>query len=260
MALAGMIDHSFLKRLSSVARHALEQVPPSRAVDVENKGDGFFDPVTSADRAIELTLRDCIARHFPDDALVGEELGGVRSGAARCWSIDPIDGTRAFICGLPSWSILVGVVEGGAHIAGMVDLPATSELFVAVDGETRCNGVAVRTSGETDLARARLSTTDPFLFEGDEFIAFDRVRRAVLLTRYGLDGSAYARLAAGDLDLVIESGLKLHDYDALIPVVRGAGGHIGDWEGGGDFGAGRIVAAASRELYGKTVQLMKTSD
>src|SRR6185312_4299405 len=143
--------------------------------------------------------------------------------------------TRAFICGLPSWSILVGLVDSGKHVAGLIDLPATDELFIAVNGRTTRNGEPVKTSGQTSLDEARFSTTDPFLFESAEFYAFDRVRRAARITRYGLDGSAYARLAAGTLDLVMESGLKPHDYDALVPVVRGAGGHIGDWEDGDNF-------------------------
>jgi myo-inositol-1(or 4)-monophosphatase len=252
----GNISSRFFKRLSLVARDALVSNDPLR---IDSKAENGFDPVTSADHAIEQALRDCIEEFFPDDGIVGEEQGERRSDALRVWSIDPIDGTRAFICGLPSWATLVGVVENGRHVASMIDLAATSELFIAVDSETRRNGVAVRTSGEVELNQARLSTTDPFLFQGAEFDAFDRVRRSVAVTRYGLDGSAYARLAAGDLDLVIESGLKRHDYDALIPVVRGAGGLIGDWAGGEEFAAGRIIAAASSDLYEQAVEIMKAA-
>ena len=115
---------------------------------------------------------------------------------------------------------------------------------------------AVATSGCSAVASARLATTDPFLFEGEEADAFSAVRATVLLTRYGLDALAYARVATGDIDLVVESGLKRHDLDALVPVVRGAGGHVGDWSGGEDWDGGRIVAAASRALYDETVALL----
>jgi myo-inositol-1(or 4)-monophosphatase len=212
--------------------------------------------VPNADRQVEKALRDCIETHFPDDCICGEEFGGSRAEGKRSWSIDPIDGTRAFICGLPSWAVLVGAIEDGRHVAGMIDLPATSELYVAVDDGTYRNGVRAQASGQTKLAEARLSTTDPFLFEDAEFEAFDKLRRSVLVTRYGLDASAYARVASGGLDLVIESGLKPHDYDALIPVVRFAGGHVGDWAGGEDFASGRLIAAATRELYDAAAGIM----
>lgn len=248
-------DLAFFKTLSRVARQAVVTAQAT-GVAVEDKGLDGFDPVTDADKAVEEALSREIARAFPDDAICGEEFGGCISSARRRWSIDPIDGTRAFLCGLPSWSVLVGLVDEERHHAGMIDLPSTNELFIAVDGRTSCNGLAVQASGRTQLSEARLSTTDPFLFLGAEFEAFDRVRKAALVTRYGLDGSAYARLAASDLDLVIESGLKPHDYDALIPVVRGAGGHIGDWVGGNDFASGRIVAAATEALYRSAVGIM----
>lgn len=249
-------DRRIFERLSQVARRALAD---ARACEprVESKSQSTFDPVTNVDLAIEQAIREVIQSQFPDDGIGGEEFGAVGNGSERFWSIDPIDGTRAFICGLPSWSVLVGLVEDGRHVGSMIDLPAMAELFIAVDGETICNGVAVRTSGQDKLASARLSTTDPFLFEDAEFEAFDRVRRSVPLTRYGLDGSAYARLASASLDLVIESGLKRWDYDALIPAVRFAGGHIGDWAGGEDFASGRIIAAASKELYDCAVEIMR---
>jgi histidinol phosphatase-like enzyme (inositol monophosphatase family) len=256
MASIERIDACFFEHLSRVARLAIEEVS-SGPFRVQNKGETGFDPVTDADRTVELSLRSAIAQRFPDDDLSGEEFGSSPAGAARHWSIDPIDGTRAFICGIPSWSILVGVVEGGERIAGMIDLPATDELFIAVDGETTRNGAPVQTSGQRTLEQARFSTTDPFLFVDSEFEAFNRIRRTVQIARYGLDGSAYARLAAGGLDLVVESGLKPHDYDALVPVVRGAGGHFGDWEGGDNIASGRIIAAASRELYVRTVELIQ---
>jgi myo-inositol-1(or 4)-monophosphatase len=201
-------------------------------------------------------LRAAIERRFPVHGIWGEEYGMARPEAPLRWSLDPVDGTRALVCGLPSWAVLVGLLEGGRHIAGMIDLPALDECLIAVGGETLRNGHPVRTSGCNVLAEARLSTTDPNLFIGAEFESFERVRLQCHLTRFGLDAMAYARIATGDIDLVIETGLKSHDYDALVPVMRGAGGYIGDWAGGEDFSGGRIIAAASHRLYLEAVQLL----
>lgn len=248
-------DPSFFEQLSRAARSVLADAE-GQALEIESKSLECLDPVTNADRGVEQALRQLIEANFPEDGIIGEELGSVRPDATRCWSIDPIDGTRAFICGLPTWATLVGLVEDGEHVAAMVDVPAVFELFVAYDGATARNGRRVRSSNQRHLKEARLATTDPYLFEGEESDAFGRVRKAVALTRYGLDATAYTRVATGGLDLVIESGLKRHDYDALIPLVRGAGGHIGDWEGGANFASGRIVAAASRHLYDEAVRMI----
>lgn len=250
------LSRPFFDDLGDAARAALAAVAEGRG-GFENKGGDGFDPVTKADRAIEQALRAMIADHFPGDAIRGEEYGWTAQGARRTWSIDPIDGTRAFICGLPSWATLVGVIDDGAHVAGMIDLPMLGERLIACDGVTARNGDSVRTSGCTGLAAARLSTTDAFLFEGAEFDLFARVRGATLVARYGLDAMAYARVATGDIDLVVESRLQRHDLDALVAVVRGAGGTIGDWEGGEDWDRGRIIAAATQSLYDETVALLR---
>jgi myo-inositol-1(or 4)-monophosphatase len=247
-------DAAFFAQLSTIAREAWRSA--SDASDIENKAAQGFDPVTNADRAIERSLRDAIALAFPGDGISGEELADRNPGARRRWSIDPIDGTRSFICHLSSWAILVGHVVDGRPVAGMIDAPVIDELLIALNGATTRNGIAVRTSGIARLAHARLSTTDPFLFNGAEIQAFNRVRGKALMTRYGLDALGYGRVATGGLDLVIESGLKPHDYEALIPIILCAGGHVGDWSGNEDFGGGRLVAAASRELYDEAVAVL----
>ncbi|HXG82273.1 MAG TPA: inositol monophosphatase family protein [Sphingomicrobium sp.] len=249
------MDAGFFAQLSAAAREAIA-AELARGLACDNKAERGFDPVTEADRAAERALRALIEEHFPDHGIWGEEFGMARPGAAIRWSLDPVDGTRSLVCGLPSWAVLVGLLEDGRHVAGMIDLPAIDETLIAVDGVTRRNGNPVRTSGCRNLADARLSTTDPNLFAGAELEAFERVRSSCRLTRFGLDAMAYARVATGDIDLVIENGLKPHDYDALVAVVRGAGGHIGDWEGGEQFALGRVVAAASRELYDAAVDLL----
>lgn len=244
----------FLARLGDLAREFWQSGAGQQGH--RDKGQGLFDPVTALDLAIERAMRTAIISAFPGDSVWGEEEGWSNHGGERVWSLDPVDGTRALICGLPSWAVLVGVVERGTHVAGMIDLPVLEERLVACAGSTLMNDVSVRTSGCTALAEARLSTTDPFLFDGNERAGFERVRQAALVTRFGLDALGYARIATGEIDLVVENRLKRHDLDALVPVVRGAGGHVGDWSGGEDWEGGRIVAAASAALYKEAVALL----
>nr|WP_294167608.1 inositol monophosphatase family protein [uncultured Sphingomonas sp.] len=249
------MDREFFQQLSAAARAGIQAEIRAGLVG-ENKAASGYDPVTAADRAAERAMRDLIERRFPEHGIWGEEYGLTRGDATLRWSLDPVDGTRALLCGLPSWAVLVGLLQDGRHVAGMIDLPALDETLIGLAGETRRNGEPVRTSGCASLGDARFSTTDPFLFSADEAQAVERVRRAARLVRFGLDAMAYARVATGDLDLVVENGLKPHDYDALVAVVRGAGGHIGDWLGGTAFEGGRVVAAASRRLYDEAVALL----
>ena len=239
----------FAERLADAARaETLPRWHSGCAAADKNEG-GAWDPVTEADRAAERAMRRLIEAEYPDHGIQGEEYPE-KVGAGRwCWSLDPVDGTRAFVCGLPSWTTLIALLEDGRPVLGVIDATPLNERYVGPGGERK-------TSGCTSLADARLSTTDPYLFSGAETEAWDRVRRRVRTTRYGLDAYGYARVAAGSLDLVIEAGLKPHDYNALIPVVRGAGGTIGNWEGGEDFSAGRVVAAATRELYRAAVKTL----
>ena len=249
------MDREFFAKLSAVARAAIV-AELEQGLVADNKLLDGFDPVTEADRAAERALRTAIEERFPEHGIWGEEFGLVRAEAPVRWSIDPVDGTRALVCGLSSWAVLVGLIADGRHVAGMIDLPALDECLVGMEALTLRNGAPVKSSNCTSLAEARLSTTDPYLFAGEEYAAFERVRLACRLTRFGLDAMAYARVATGDIDLVIENGLKPHDYDALVAVVRGAGGHIGDWSGGEDFQQGRVIAAATRELYERAVGLL----
>jgi myo-inositol-1(or 4)-monophosphatase len=245
---------AFLHHLSATAREVTLGAPVPSA---DNKaGGGGFDPVTELDRGAERALRAAIEAKYPDDGIEGEEYGLVRPEARRRWLLDPVDGTRALICGLPSWTTLVALLDAGRPVAGFIDAPALNELMIGLPGSTSSNGQGVRVSGCTALAEARLSSTDPYLFEGAEAEAFARVRGAARLTRFGYDALAYARLAAGHLDLVIENKLHRHDWAALVPVVRGAGGVIGDWQGGDDFEPGSVVAAASQQLYDAAVGLL----
>jgi histidinol phosphatase-like enzyme (inositol monophosphatase family) len=253
----------FFARLSATARSAIDEAI-GQGFEIENKGGldenggSLYDPVTAVDRAVERALRALIEHHFPEDGIVGEEYGAVRETARRVWSLDPIDGTRQLVCGLPTWTVLVGLVENGVPIAGMIDTPRLGELVIGdASGTILCEtSERLRTSGCTTLAEARLSTTDPYLFDADAAPRFERLRKAVQLTRFGLDGHAYARIAHGTLDLVAETDLKPHDWQALVPVVRGAGGVIGNWHGGDDMSGGDVLAAASRELFDEAVGVL----
>ncbi|QDP19936.1 inositol monophosphatase family protein [Sphingomonas xanthus] len=215
---AGVSLAEFLDSLGDLARASLSTIADLACAD---KGMAGYDPVTALDTAIETTIRRAISSRFPDHRIWGEEQGWSGPAAGAEWSIDPVDGTRALVCGLPSWSVLVGLIEDGRHVAGLIDLPVLGERLIAVDGQTLVNGQLARASGCRRLAEARLATTDPFLFAGDERAGFERVLRASRMCRYGLDALAYARVSTGDIDLVVENGLQRHDYDALIPAYAG---------------------------------------
>ena len=243
---------AFAHRLADAAR--AETLPRFRTgIAADNKLEGRgFDPVTDADREAERVMRALIEAEHPDHGIAGEEFPERPAQGPHCWSLDPVDGTRAFICGLPSWTTLIALLEDGEPVIGVIDAAAMGERYAA----DLAVATAATTSGCTSLVTARFSTTDPFIFSPEEQPGVERVRRAAMAARFGLDAYGYAMIAAGHLDLVIESGLKPHDYNALIPLVRAAGGWIGDWEGGEDFGHGRVVAAATRALYDEAVLLL----
>jgi len=226
-----------------------------------NKAEGGrFDPVTESDEGAERAIRALIERHYPDHGIVGEEFGERQAEGAWSWSLDPIDGTRSFVCGLPSWSTLIALLHRGQPVLGLIDIPRLGESYIGHDGRSSLRDAdgdrPLSTSRCSSLAEARFSTTDPYLFEGVEQESFTRLRTKVRVTRYGLDAYAYARLAAGSIDLVVESGLKPHDYNALVPVIRGAGGAVANWRGEDDFSEGHVVAAATQELLEEAVRAL----
>jgi myo-inositol-1(or 4)-monophosphatase len=248
---------AFAQELAAAARRETLGRWASGCV-VADKGNGVFDPVTEADREAERMMRALIRERFPDHGVSGEEWADEPASGRWSWSLDPVDGTRSFMCGLPTWTTLIALLDDGTPAVGVIDAPVLDETYVGVGDEAwmirKGERSAIRNSGCMRLSEARFSTTDPSLW-APPVEALERIRSAVRVTRYGHDGYAYARLAAGSLDLVIECGLKPHDYNALIPIVSGAGGYIGDWTGGTDFG-GDHLAAATRELYDEAVELL----
>lgn len=255
-------DLDFAFRLADAAGEAI--LPHFRnGCAVENKEASAFDPVTAADRAAEAAMRSLIAEHRPGDGVLGEEFPPVESANGRGWTLDPIDGTRGFIIGSPTWAVLIAHTRGGIPEAGVIDQPHTGERFsgdrktarLTHRGETR----ALKASGRTALGDALLATTDGGLFSGDEADAFSDLRSRVRLTRYGMDAYAYALLACGGVDLVVESGLKPFDVQALIPVVEGAGGLLTDWRGNPAHGGGQVVAAATAELHAAALDILRSA-
>lgn len=251
----------FAGRLADAGRPiALEHFRSGRAAD--NKADAGFDPVTAADIGVETAIRALIARERPEDGVLGEEGEPAPSRSGLTWVIDPIDGTRAFIAGLPTWTILIGLQDDTGPILSVIDQPFTAERFSGLAGREAWldhQGGRRRITARQTARRlddAVLSTTDPGLFDADEAEAFAGLARAAKVRRYGLDAYGYAALALGGVDLVVESGLKAWDVTALVPVVTGAGGVISDWSGGPCHAGGQIVAAANSALHSAALQAL----
>jgi myo-inositol-1(or 4)-monophosphatase len=243
---------AFLDRLAGAAADSI--MPHFRAgAAVANKQTTHFDPVTIADRAAEQAMRAIITAIYPGHGIVGEEFGSERADAEFVWVLDPIDGTRSFITGLPVWGTLIGLMRAGRPILGMMAQPFTGERF-AGDGKrawyTGPGGARpLKTRPCAALDLASLFTTTPALFAGEERAAYDRVEAAVRLPRYGCDCYAYCMVAAGHADVVVEVGLQPYDIVALIPILEGAGGRITDWAGGSAAGGGKVVATGDRRLH-----------
>lgn len=224
-------------------------------------GTGAFDPVTEADRAAEMVMRRMIAQTFPTHGIIGEEFGNERETADYCWVIDPIDGTRAFISGLPVWGTLIGLTRGGTPVYGMMHQPFTKERFFGDRQGARFRGPDgaerdIRTRACESLDQATLMTTSPRLFKASDKKAYEKVEKAVKLARFGCDCYAYCMLAAGHVDLVIEAGLQPYDIVALAPIIEGAGGVITTWDGGSPAAGGRIVASGDRRIHDAALALL----
>ncbi|WP_116091323.1 histidinol-phosphatase [Sphingomonas crusticola] len=227
---------------------------------MEAKAD--FSPVTEADRAAEGAMRALLAAERPDDGVIGEEYGADRPDAGRVWVLDPIDGTRSFVAGRPIFGTLVALLEAGRPVLGLIDQPIAGERWIGAAGKpTTLNGTAVRTRQCAAVADAHLATTGPGYFTPRSWAAFERVRVVARDTLWGGDCYNYGLLAAGHLDLVIEDGLKLYDFAALVPIVEGAGGRMTDWQGRALDAAseGKIVAAGDARLIRQAIASLSGS-
>lgn len=221
-----------------------------RPLAVDDKPD--LTPVTAADRAAELTMRRLIECRFPGHGIVGEELGRVREDAELVWVLDPIDGTKSFISGVPLFGTLIALTRNGEPILGIIDQPISGERWVGAAGRpTTLNGAAIRCRECSDVAPATLFATTPDMFHGPDAAAFARLSAAAKLTRFGADCYAYGLLASGFIDLVVEASLKPYDFCAMIPIVEGAGGIATDWRGGRLTLAsdGHVLVAGDRRAH-----------
>lgn len=252
-------DITFLHQLADTA--AKETLPRFRSsVAVDNKLSHDFDPVTEGDRAAEAAIRDMIESRFPDHGILGEEHGSSGLDRKYVWVIDPIDGTRSFIAGVPLWGTLIGLYERGRAVMGVMDQPFTKERYIA-DGKTtrlfRPEGEQkLKTSACEKLENAIMFTTSPRIIEGGALKRYDQLESRVKLARYGADCYAFSLVAAGHADIAVESGLQPYDIAALIPLIEQAGGIITNWNGGRPEQGGDIIAAATSDLHAAALRIL----
>lgn len=257
---------AFVEKLADIAGDMILPFFRTALAAEDKSSGGMFDPVTEADHAAEAAMRRLIEQTFPHHGIIGEEFGSVRSDAEYVWVLDPIDGTKSFLAGMPIWGTLIGLLHNGRPTYGMMVQPFTKERFIG-DGKGAVwrgpglnhaqieRKLATRLCGE--LAKATLVTTSPLLYAEAKLAAFRRVESKVRLSRYGGDCYAFAMLAAGHVDCVIESGLKTYDIAPLTPIIEGAGGIVTDWRGGGATGGGDIVACCGARLHEEVLRLLQ---
>ena len=227
----------------------------------ENKRTDGFDPVTRADRDAETAMRDLLARLRPQDGIIGEEHGRHAGTSGLTWVFDPIDGTRGYISGTPTWGVLISVGDASGPLYGIIDQPYIGERFAGGFGTAEVAGPQGRAPlgvrGGRGLAEATVLTTFPEVGSAAERAGFEAVSRRAQLTRYGMDCYGYALLAAGQVDLVIEAGLNIYDIHAPIAVIEAAGGIVTDWQGGPVHEGGRVLAAGSREIHAEALAILR---
>jgi inositol-phosphate phosphatase / L-galactose 1-phosphate phosphatase / histidinol-phosphatase len=243
-----------------------------RSLAVTDKSDA--SPVTIADREAEAVMRKMIETRFPEHGIFGEEHGTVRAEAEHLWVLDPIDGTKSFISGVPLFGTLIALLRHGRPILGIIDHPALGERWTGIAGRPTMSRVGVqggqgglpmqpgRSRPCADIRTATLFSTGPDLFTGSDAAAFRRLQDKVKLTRFGTDCYAYGLVAGGHVDLVVEASLKPYDYCALIPVIEGAGGVITDWQGRalGAGSDGRVVACGDPRLHREACRILNEGD
>jgi len=258
----GAVDfENFVHELATVSGQAI--LPFFRtALGVEDKSRGAaFDPVTAADRAAEQAMRTLIRRAFPSHGVRGEEFADESPDADYVWVLDPIDGTKSFIAGMPAWGTLIGLLRHDQPVYGMMHQPFIGERFYGDGAQARYRGPAgnrkLMTRACRGLGEAILLTTSPRLMGAADRALYAEVEERVRLARYGGDCYAYCMVAAGHVDLVIETNLNEYDIMPLIPVVEGAGGIVTNWEGGSDLTGGRVVAAGDRRAHEEALKVLQ---
>ncbi|MDQ0510535.1 histidinol-phosphatase [Ancylobacter amanitiformis] len=260
----GAVDfENFVHELATVSGQAI--LPFFRtALSVEDKSRGaVFDPVTAADRAAEQAMRTLIRRTFPSHGVRGEEFADESPDADYVWVLDPIDGTKSFIAGMPAWGTLIGLTHEDHPVYGMMHQPFIGERFYGDGAQARYRGPAgdrrLGVRACPALEEAVLMTTSPLLMGEVDRARYVEVEKRARLPRYGGDCYAYCMVAAGHVDLVIETNLNEYDILPLIPIVEGAGGIVTNWEGTGDLSGGRVIAAGDRRVLEAALKVLQAA-
>jgi histidinol phosphatase-like enzyme (inositol monophosphatase family) len=246
--------------MADVARLATLQHFRSTDLHADTKEVARFDPVTVADRQSEQAMRAVLARRRPQDGILGEEFGTTTGTSGLTWVLDPIDGTRGYLAGTPTWGVLISVADATGPLYGIIDQPFIGERFEGGFGRAQVMGPMglrmLQTRQARSLDQAILLSTFPEIGTTDEAAAFRRVAGCVRLVRYGMDCYGYALLAAGQVDLVIEAGLQAYDVQAPIAVIRAAGGMVTNWHGGPCDQGGQVLAAANADVHAAAMALL----
>lgn len=239
--------------LADAARSATLEHFRTAGLTADTKETDRFDPVTVADRLSEQRMREILARRRPQDGILGEEMGRQAGESGLTWVLDPIDGTRSYLCGTPTWGVLISVADETGPIFGLIDQPYIGERFEGGFGRAGMTGPhwsrALKTRAPRPLSDCIIMSTFPEVGTAEEGAAFHRLAKQCRLTRYGTDCYAYALLAAGHIDLVVEAGLQAYDVQAPIAVIEAAGGLMTDWTGAPCPQGGRVLAASSPEVH-----------
>lgn len=258
------IDFDLIHRILLEASQKAQDVTLKyfrKTIDIENKLQKGFDPVTAADKEAELAIRAVITEYFPDHNISGEEWEDKETNSPFRWIIDPIDGTRAFICGLPVWGTLIALTYEGKSVAGLMSQPHIGENFIGLPQKSLLNRqgleIPLKTSTITELSAANIFTTSPRIFLLDKSLsAYDALEDKVKLARYGLDCYAYAMVASGHGELVVEEGLKSVDIAAMIPIIEQAGGIVTTWSGKQATEGGQVIAAANKHIHEAALDIL----
>ncbi len=256
-------DFTFLHRLADAADGVtLPLFRTQLAIDIKAQSSSDIDPVTQADRQAELALRALIQDHFPDHGIQGEEFGALHPGAINVWHLDPVDGTRQFITGMPLWGTLIGLSVQSNPMMGMISQPYTGERFFGGLNQAfhrdRWGTRPLRTRPCAGLSDAVLFTTTPALFQGAQRAAYQRIEERVKLVRYGTDCYAYGLLALGLVDIVIECGLKDHDIVPIVPIIEAAGGAAVTWQGQRMTRGGGVVVVGDARLLDEVLSFLRS--
>lgn len=261
---------SFAHTLADEARRIAQSYFLS-SVSIETKDD--LSPVTIADRTIEATLREQIQSQFPTHGISGEEFDDIPGSSDYCWTIDPIDGTQSFVCGVPLFGTLIALSKGDQPLLGMIDMPMLAERYWAITPPKTTSKIGaeaylsrqqqdahiIRSGKSNDISQARVLAAHPDMFDSQQKQRFDRLTNAAMISRYSTDCYAYALLASGRIDLVAEADMKPYDFQALIPIVQAAGGVITDWHNRpltAASGTTTVLASANKELHEKALQIL----